>query len=174
MKTIREYLDNRHPDIFSSLEDSTQEFLEMGEDADINIQAHEYANWHRAHMMTPEALAFYNHTSQDEKNLARDKATSEDLDYNPYQLMCHLNFYILVERYQNALRNNLETLQEILDLDTYDEDTELQQEIMELSNSASKFKDDEHNVAKQLLERADELQEEAEKWLKYIENIQKQ
>jgi hypothetical protein len=172
MKTIREYLDNRHPDIFSSLQDTTQEFLEKGEDANLDQESFEYAKFHRAHMMTPEALAFYNHTSQDEKNLARDKATSEDLDYNPYQLMCHLNFYILVERYQNALRNNLETLRVLLDLDTYDDDTELQKEIEQLKKSAGEIKGP--SISQQLEDRADELQEEAEKWLEYIEYLQKQ
>lgn len=172
-KTLREYLDIRHPKIWEKLDDNTQEFLEKGGLADISDESCEYAGSHRAAMMTPEGSRFYAAASNDEIQAARENLYQDRQEMNPYQLMCDHNFHILKERYVKAVRMDVETLQEVLDEDTWHEDTDLQKEIRELKNSAHPKNGLDTIVADQLEKRAEFLEEEACHWLEYVEALQK-
>ena len=171
-KTLREWLDYRHPEQWEKLDDETQEYLDKGERASINDESYEYANSHRASFMISDGHAFYQEATNDEIQNAREQLAYGQQELNPYQLMCNHNYHILKERYVKDVTRDLETLWEILDLDTWDKDSDLQKEVTELQDSAKSFTED-HDVAEQLIAQSDYLNGQASEWLEYVTTLLK-
>tara|TARA_R110002153_G_scaffold246265_1_gene401930 strand:- start:49 stop:660 length:612 start_codon:yes stop_codon:yes gene_type:complete len=170
-KTLREWLDYRHPEQWEKLDDNTQEFLN-NDGLYVNEHANQYATWHRAYTHSSDGFEFYQEASNDEIQAARNLLSEEDADLNPYTVMNAHNLHILRERCEKAIRGNLETLWEILDLDTWDRDSDLQKEVTELQDSAESFKED-HDVAEQLIAQSDYLNGQASEWLEYVTTLLK-
>ena len=170
-KTLREWLDYRHPEQWEKLDDKTQEYLDKGERASINDESYEYANSHRASFMISDGHAFYQEATNDEIQNAREQLAYGQQELNPYQLMCNHNYHILKERYVKAVRLDLEALRELLDLDTWDKNTDLQKEIAELRIALRKMHEDHPVVTDQLERRTEFLEKEACHWLEYVEAL---
>ena len=170
---IVEYLLKWHMDVYEKLDILTVELLD-DEGADKARAQEEYARWHRASMMSPEAKEFYDSSTADEKIEAQQRLSEGDLCANPYTLMQRLNLHILYARYGTIVDGELKALREVVDGDTWDGESEVQQHITILRDSSADFKDDTNNVAMQLTEEADRLDMDAEEALETINQLLKQ
>jgi hypothetical protein len=171
-ESLKAYLNVWHPELWAELDDLTTDVLDDST-PDIQRARNEYATWHTAAIHTGQAKEFYEDTSNDERVNAQQKL-GDELSTNPYTLMCSLNRHILAERHHKTLQSDLDTLQEKLDPDTWDEDTQLQQEIVILRDSAEEFEDDENAVSIQLSEQADFLEGEADHWNDFVNELAEQ
>ena len=173
-KTLREWLDYRHPEQWEKLDDETQEYLDKGERASINDESYEYANSHRASFMISDGHAFYQEATNDEIQNAREQLAYGQQELNPYQLMCNHNYHILKERYVKDVTSDLETLQELLGGDTWESGNDLPIEVFSLRQAAADLEpEDDSQVIQQLDDQADYLDDSASEWLEYVTTLLK-
>jgi len=174
-KTIREWLDYRHPDIWKTLSPETKELLEKDHPVDVFDKAVEYADSHNASNQHKAGLAFYLEASKSERKAAQNYLKDEykyqedgykSQELNPLNLMCSHNFYIIMTRYEKTVKQDLKNLYSTLKKDTQSEKSDLKKEVDLIRKAANETED--QNMKKILEDSASNLEKKAQRWLKHI------
>ena len=173
MNKTKEYIQKWHQDIWEKLDDHTKELLDQ-DDVDLRRKQSEYAQWHEASLSSPACREFYGNSTSEEKIEAQQRLSEADLCKNPYTLMQRLNVHILYARYGEVVGKDLGDLSDELCDDVNSSDSEIQQHIAILRDSAQEFRNQQENIVLQLTAEADDLEQEAEAALEVIEQLMKQ
>jgi len=172
-KTIQEWLDYRHPDIWKTLSPKTKELLEKDHPVDVFDEAVDYADSHNASNQHKAGLAFYLEASESERKAARTclKDEYKFQELNPLNLMCNHNFHIIMNRYNKTVKQDLKNLYSTLKEDTQSEKSDLKKEVDLIRKAANETED--QNIKKILEDSASNLEKKAQKWLKHIVKYRK-
>lgn len=168
-KTIQEWLEYRHPDIWETISPETKELLKKDHPESLFDEAVDYADIHKASHCYEQGLAFYLEASKVEILTARTYLEDEDRELDPIVLMCNHNYHIIMNKYKKTVEKDLKNICSTLKKDTQSEQSDLKKEVDLIRKAADETEN--QNIKKILEDSASNLEKKAQKWLEHIVEI---